>query len=220
MNASQLNSKPAAVVAVSATRRAEVLSALSDGEASSADFDALLAHPVADDDARSDWRCYQVIGEVLRATARPVSGRSPTVFVAEIRRQLDLEAVPSPFVQKPEQVRPGGEAAANDGLFRWKLVAGLASVVAVAAVTWGLSGLATVTDGSGVQLASGQAPAPNLPGPVEAQPMMVDTAQGLVIRDAHLEELLAEHRQYGGASALQMPAGFLRNATFDTVPQR
>ena len=29
------------------------------------------------------------------------------------------------------------------------------------------------------------------------------------------EGLLAAHKQFGGTSALQMPAGFLRNATFE-----
>jgi len=48
----------------------------------------------------------------------------------------------------------------------------------------------------------------------------VSTGQGILIRDARLEQMLAEHRQYGGMSALQMPAGFLRNATYDTAPQR
>jgi sigma-E factor negative regulatory protein RseA len=37
----------------------------------------------------------------------------------------------------------------------------------------------------------------------------------VMIRDARLDELLAAHRQSGGASALQMPSGFLRNATFE-----
>ena len=41
-----------------------------------------------------------------------------------------------------------------------------------------------------------------------------------VLRDARLEQLLAEHRQYGGMSALQMPAGFLRDATHTADPQR
>ncbi len=36
-----------------------------------------------------------------------------------------------------------------------------------------------------------------------------------MIRDPRLDEFLAAHRQLGGASALQMPAGFLRNATFE-----
>jgi len=40
-----------------------------------------------------------------------------------------------------------------------------------------------------------------------------------MLRDPQLEELMAAHRQYGGVSALQMPAGFLRNATYET-PQR
>jgi sigma-E factor negative regulatory protein RseA len=43
----------------------------------------------------------------------------------------------------------------------------------------------------------------------------VSTGQGVVIRDARLEELLAEHRQHGGMSALQMPTGFIRGATYD-----
>ena len=37
----------------------------------------------------------------------------------------------------------------------------------------------------------------------------------LMIRDPHLDELLAAHRQFGGTSALQAPAGFLRNAAFE-----
>ena len=36
-----------------------------------------------------------------------------------------------------------------------------------------------------------------------------------MIRDPGLDEMLAAHRQLGGASALQTPAGFLRNATFE-----
>jgi sigma-E factor negative regulatory protein RseA len=48
----------------------------------------------------------------------------------------------------------------------------------------------------------------------------MNSPHGPVLRDARLEQLLAEHRQYGGMSALQMPAGFLRDATQDTDPQR
>jgi sigma-E factor negative regulatory protein RseA len=29
-------------------------------------------------------------------------------------------------------------------------------------------------------------------------------------------EMMAAHKQFGGTSALQMPSGFLRNATFET----
>ena len=37
----------------------------------------------------------------------------------------------------------------------------------------------------------------------------------VMLRDPRLDELLAAHRQFGGTSALQMPTGFLRNATFE-----
>jgi sigma-E factor negative regulatory protein RseA len=48
---------------------------------------------------------------------------------------------------------------------------------------------------------------------------MAQAGPQTMLRDPRLDELLAAHKQYGGASALQMPAGFLRNATFE-APQR
>ena len=38
----------------------------------------------------------------------------------------------------------------------------------------------------------------------------------VMLRDPRLDELLAAHKQFGSTTALQMPAGFLRNATFET----
>ena len=40
--------------------------------------------------------------------------------------------------------------------------------------------------------------------------------QQVMIRDPRLDELLAAHNQFGSTSALQMPAGFLRNDNFST----
>ena len=100
---------------------------------------------------------------------------------------------------------PSGRAA-NDDLFRWKLLAGVASVAAVAAVAWSVAGSARAP--AGPELAAVQP---------RSQPAVVQTGtpgQGM-IRDPRLDELLAAHRQFGGASALQTPAGFLRNATFE-----
>jgi len=39
--------------------------------------------------------------------------------------------------------------------------------------------------------------------------------QPVMLRDPRLDELLQAHKQFGSTSALQMPAGFLRNATFE-----
>ena len=41
--------------------------------------------------------------------------------------------------------------------------------------------------------------------------------QTVMLRDARLDELLAAHPQYSSAPNLQMPASFLRNASFATV---
>ena len=109
--------------------------------------------------------------------------------------------------------------AANDAVFRWKLLAGVASLAAVMAVSWTVLG---TTPGSPTNSASPQlalmgpaaAPAAQL-SRVGTEPVAVNTSQGVLIRDAQLEALMAEHRQFGGVSALQMPAGFLRNATHD-----
>ena len=49
----------------------------------------------------------------------------------------------------------------------------------------------------------------------QAAPVLARSEAGVMIRDPRLDELLAAHRQFGGASALQMPAGFVRNATFE-----
>jgi len=64
-------------------------------------------------------------------------------------------------------------------------------------------------------LAQVPAPAP-LAGTASAAAMaeaVVD--QPAMIRDPKLDQWLAAHRQFGGASALQAPAGFVRNATFE-----
>jgi sigma-E factor negative regulatory protein RseA len=119
------------------------------------------------------------------------------------------EVPPLPVVL-PEPARVRG-VAANDGVFRWKLVAGLASLAAVGVLTWQV--VAQQPSSTGPQLAA----APVAPEPASSE-VVVSGSMGPVIRDQQLDDLLAAHRQLGG-SALQMPAGFLRNATFET-PQR
>jgi sigma-E factor negative regulatory protein RseA len=113
--------------------------------------------------------------------------------------------------------------AANDSLFRWKLVAAFASLAAVMAVSWSvLSGAPSGAGGASLQLAAvpaaaeSPAPAPTV-ATAPSTALVVNTGQGPLIRDARLEELLAEHRQNAGMSALQMPTGFIRNATYDAA---
>ena len=95
---------------------------------------------------------------------------------------------------------------------------GWLSLAAVAAIGW--SSLASLQGsdarglGRGGQLAQAERPAAAPAAPVVA----VADAEGqqVMIPDPRLDELLAAHKQFGSTSALQMPAGFLRNATFET----
>jgi len=87
---------------------------------------------------------------------------------------------------------------------------GCASVAAFAAVTWSVLGTAPGIAPVSPQLAS----APVSRQEVDAT-VLARSSAGVMLRDARLDELLAAHRQFGGATALQNPAGFLRNATFE-----
>jgi len=153
-------------------------------------------------------------------------------FLAGVRDRLAAEeALPTAVSATPSVLPPASTSpvaghvrapAANDAVFRWKMVAGFASLAAVMAVSWTLLGTAPGSPASGGQMAALTSPSSSTQVPVAVAPpsaggqeVVVNTPQGPVIRDAQLEERLAEHRQYGGMSALQMPAGFLRNATYD-----
>ena len=196
----------------------ELLSALADGELAREECTVALQTCRDDELALPSWSVYHFIGEVLRSPAAPTP--TPTldlVFLDRFKQRLLQEQTFEPVAQsvgpdlaaqingKPErEVFHHAGVAANDGSFRWKLVAGVASLAAVSVIAWNAAGLLSPT--SAPQLAL----APELPQVVVASP------QGPMVRDARLEELLAAHKQLGGATALQVPSGFLQNATFET----
>jgi len=212
------------------TDLAGVLSALTDGEIGTHELDALLADAEHSAELHADWHAYQVIGDVLRGSAPAVSNQSPQAFVAAVSAGLQVAERPQDRPVNPAMVAHVRGTAANDPVMRWKMVAGFASLAAVVAVSWsvmqGAPGPdAVVTPQLAQVVAPSEQPAqPASPVVTESNTgstsVAVSTGQGILIRDARLEQMLAEHRQYGGMSALQMPAGFLRNATYDTAPQR
>lgn len=207
-----------------------LLCALLDGELSEAELSDWLSRNPDMRNAAMQEQTHQLIGNVLRGQAALAGAMSASVFLAGVQTRLRSEA---PLKVVPtESVLPAAPAsevarvrapAANDAVFRWKLVAGLASLAAVVAVSWSV--LETAPSGAGPGSAMPQL-ALSKPSPEDvgvaavrsvaaAAQLTVNTRQGVLIRDAELEALMAEHRQHGGVSALQMPAGFLRNATFD-----
>ncbi|WP_254774832.1 sigma-E factor negative regulatory protein [Polaromonas sp. YR568] len=196
----------------------ELISALADGQLGGEDFAAALHACGQDDSAIDSWDTYHLIGDALRSSASPVLG-ADKAFLARLNQRLAGESmavagpvpVGNPAGSSADVVHvpvvdaaPRHGAAANDADFRWKLVAGFASLAAVSAIAWNAAGLLT------------PAAAPQLAQAPVSQQVVVASPQGPVVRDARLEELLAAHKQLGGTSALQEPSGFLRNATFET----
>jgi len=194
------------------TQHSELISALADGQLASEDFARALAACEADAQALDSWNTYHLIGDVLRSPELSPHA-ADTAFVARLRVRLSQEpavvvASTLPEVRHAPAGRVGwiGGEAANDASFPWKLVAGFASVAAVAAIAWN-AGAGLLSPSAAPQLARTE-PA--------AQQVLVVSEQGTMVRDARTQELLAAHRQLGGTSALQMPSGFLRNATFES----
>jgi sigma-E factor negative regulatory protein RseA len=189
----------------------EMMSALADGQLQGVAF-ARALEAARGGEALENWHAYHLIGDVLRS-GELAGGTPGPQFLARLSARLAQEGAPRPHagMLPPLAVRPVGEPAANDGAFRWKMVAGVASVAAFAAVGWSVlsSGVAPLPAQPQLAIAP-QQPAASAPGTVLAR-----TEPGIMIRDPKLDEMLAAHRQFGGASALQMPAGFLRSATFE-----
>lgn len=190
----------------------EQLSALADGQLAPEDMAQALAFADSGE-GRQTWQLYQLVGDVLRSPELAHHARHDVL--SGVRAQLAREPRPAPA--PPSQVAAAGptapDRAANSAVFRWKLVAGLASVVAVAALAWTALPMGGSGVDAGMQLAEGGAPVQSVP----ATTMVAVQGDGdgpVMLRDPRLDELLAAQRQYSSAAALQMPANFLRNANF------
>lgn len=191
----------------------EQLSALADGELADGEVGAALAF-AGSDEGRQTWQLYQLVGDVLRSPE--LAHHAQHDVLAGVRAELAREPRLQPAQLQPIAAR-GADRAANGAVFRWKVAAGVASVAAVAALGW--STLLTGGDGaSGIQLVQGGAPQQSVPAEMLA--MQAGPGAPIMLRDPRLDELLAAHRQYSSVAALQMPANFLRNASFSDASVR
>ena len=215
----------------------EQLSAVLDGELSDVELHQLLDQiPDLDLDTHcyASMQSYVLIGEILRAAPGVHCGYgSGMAFLSELNAKLIQEpaliateqphagevGIPPLQIAEPVLARP---EAANQAVFRWKMVAGLASVAAVAMVGWSsvvlLGGSSTPTGGQ--QIAGIAEPVAATSPQITAQglvqmPVTVGQNATVMLRDPRLDELLAARGQIGGTANLQMPASFLRNATFN-----
>jgi sigma-E factor negative regulatory protein RseA len=199
----------------------ELLSALADSHLTSAECIATLDACKHDPSLVNQWNAYHLVGDVLRSSAPGLAQGADMAFVGRLQQRIASEAIsaeksPMPYVaprfQSAEQglvlaqlgVPSGGQNAANDGNFRWKMVAGFASFAAVCAIAWSTFGALSRGD------------APQLAMDLGNEQVLVASPMGPMVRDARLEEQLADHRQLGSAATLQMPSEFFRNAAFGT----
>lgn len=195
---------------------AEWVSALMDGQLHGEEFARALGYLENDAQAREAWDTYHLVGEVLRS-GRLQTRAQDAVFIERWRSAVASDAIANEannelFVRS-EKVFDSDVPVANDAW--WRRVAGLASVAFVAVLVWqaaqwmGADGSAR--DASTLAQAQTTSPLQTSSATLAA----VQEGGTVMLRDPQLDALLAAHRQHGGATALQVPAGFLRNATFN-----
>ena len=205
----------------------EQISALADGHLREEDITQVIDTICGDNDLRATWHAYHLVGDVLRSGVHSACSDT-SQFLSRLQQRMAAE--PSrPAALAPEITAPVAHRAeaANEPVFRWKLVAGAASLAAAAAIGWNWVGGGNVQP-TAAQLAQQQpqqvqsagsvlaASSPSSQGAAALTPMRVVVGNGnpqVMLRDPRLDQLLEAHQQAGGAS--QMPSGFLRNATFD-----
>lgn len=223
----------------------EQLSAWIDGELDDQALCQLLADlPELDQEQAcyASVHSYQLIGDLMRS-AHDVPSSDGLAFLDALNAKIALEpplavqsqpapgvvVVPPVAAVLPSAPLVSAADAANHSVFRWKMVAGFATVAAVAMVGWNSIGLLSGGTGNDMRQQLAAAAAPQVvASAASARPAASSNAQGLIqqqvivgqnstimLRDPRLDELLAARGQIGGTANLQMPAGFLRNATFN-----
>lgn len=160
------------------------------------------------------WHTYHVIGDVLRSAELAPRG-DEQAFWGRLSQKIAMEPahpLQEPASDVPDRVYPQGTnsaipiLSANDAVWRWKWLAGVACAALGGVLGLGLWGAGT----NPTQMA-------NAGGSGIATPVMsvVQGRNGPMLRDPQLDSLMAAHRQVSGHSALPLPAGFLRNATYE-----
>jgi sigma-E factor negative regulatory protein RseA len=199
------------------------ISDLADGQLPADAFADVMDLLDGNSQARAYWHGLHVAGDILRAERGSQVANTDKdmafldTFKANLAKELPLKAVFATSdvqfaVQStdvPASVSVAKVAkAANDSFFSWKWAGGLSAAAAVAVFSWNVvSTTVTTPNSAAAQLAQSA---------TQTAPVVTQTAAGAMLRNPQLDALIAAHNQAGGTSALQMPSGFLRSATFTT----
>jgi sigma-E factor negative regulatory protein RseA len=194
-----------------------ILSALADGDATDGEAARAFEAWRDDEDARTTWHAYQLIGDVLRSDDLAAEPAADAAFLAALRERLAAEPVVLAPVEAVAQPAAPQRATANGragswSLGRWQapfaMAAGFLAVIGGMQLVRGPAspGAASVAQAgaaSGAVVAS-VAPAPRVAAKAEAE---------------QVAPYIAAHRQSTMNAAFQMPGGDIRNASLvQTAP--
>ncbi len=207
------------------------ISALLDGELDAEALNSALSSFADSADACGRWDCYHLIGDALRHSDLVAPLPSADFVAVTMSRIASIEgqgvgARSAGGVAHELPLESAPPEAANDS-FGWKLVAGFASLAAVAAVGWAGLGFGGFGQGSPAVLAMVANPSALLASAsvgadVGARTELVtaesaDAGGQPMLRNAELDRYLAAHSQAVGGAALQTTGNFVRNASFTST---
>lgn len=192
-----------------------ILSALADGDATDGEAARAFEAWRNDDDARSTWHAYQLIGDVLRSEDLASQPAADEGFLRALRARLADE--PVVFVPGEAPARPAGEvehpAAANAPVAGWTRSRWQAPLAMAAGFLVVIGGLQVVR-GPGRPAAEPLALSSSLAASaaVAAAAPVAPAAQAKAEAD-QIAPYVAAHRQSTMNAAFQMPGGDIRNAS-------
>ena len=195
--------------------RLQALSSLMDGAAAPSEAAHACAAWREASEARAAWHAYHVIGDVLRSDELGLHARANASFVQTLRERLAGEPIPlAPQPGEAAEPAPDAHVRRRSWAAPFAVAAGFVAVAGVLVVTR----VSTPAPVAAPQFALAP-PAASTAAPVAvvdslAEPQTL-VANGQLIHDVRLDQYLAAHKQFSGSSALGVPSGFLRGATYD-----
>lgn len=200
--------------------RGEQLSAFVDGEMAGGEQHLNAIFSALDQEGRTAWSSYHLIGDVLRSDDLAMSPAASQSFMAGFAARFEAE----PHVLAPAAL----PAAAHEGrvsrmlALRRRVVPSLAVAAAAATLTWiVMPQMRGVGMAGAPQVASVRSAGDNVQR-VAMNTTPVQTAapqDGNIIRDARLDEYLEAHQQFAQQPIMTDSMPFIRSAALTTQGQ-
>lgn len=200
--------------------RAELLSALVDGELDAGGTLAACELWRANEQAQIQWADYHLIGDVLRSEDLARSTAHESALFARIQAELAQQPVvlapqQLPRTQSPgEAVIPARHPQARHSRRVWWTASAVAAGFVAVAGAWSVFRVPLPVD-SGALVAQSE-PAPLSVSASAAIAPENHVGAGTVVRDAELDRYLAAHKQFSSTSVLGAASGSLRQVVLES----